>query len=70
MLKNPFSYHRPSDDALPTITATREAFKTLHAHLISLPNCRERSLAITNLEEAAMWAIKGLVMNDEGAVEG
>jgi hypothetical protein len=66
--KNPFSYHKPSEAMLPTIEGAREAFKTMNAHLLSLPPCRERSLAITKLEEAAMWAVKGLVMNDEGAM--
>jgi hypothetical protein len=29
---------------------------------------RERSLAITNLEQVSMWANKGIVMADEGPV--
>ena len=69
MDKNPFDYHKPSDAAMPTVAETREAMKALHAFLLTLPICRERSIAITKLEECSMWAIKGVVMNDDGATK-
>lgn len=61
---NPFGYFKPHDDMLPIIQTTREAYSTVHKHLLSLPASRERSVAITELETSAMWAIKGLVLND------
>jgi hypothetical protein len=65
--ENPFAYFKPADEMLPVIQATREAYATVHRHLLSLPASRERSVAITELETSAMWAIKGLVINDEGS---
>lgn len=63
---NPFDYMKPSEEMLVTIQTTREAYKILYAHLQSLPASRERSVAVTELETSAMWAIKGLVHNDPG----
>jgi len=62
--KNPFGYFKPHEDMLPVIQQTRDAYTVLHKHLLSLPPSRERSVAITELETSAMWAIKGLVLND------
>ena len=50
-----------TDANVPIIEATREAFMKMHDHLLTLRHSRERSLAITKLEESAMWAIKGIV---------
>lgn len=55
---------KPSETMLPKIQVTREAYKVIHAHLLSLPPSRERAVAITELETSAMWAVKGLVFND------
>lgn len=61
---NPFGYFKPHEDALPLIQDVRNAYKALYDHVMTLPPCRERSVAITELETSAMWAIKGLVLND------
>lgn len=66
--KHPFDYHRPNDEQVRQITDVREKCKELHAVLLSLPSTREQSLAITKLEEVSMWANKGIVMADEGAI--
>jgi hypothetical protein len=58
---NPFEYQKPTEAQIPTIETTREAYKVLYAYILSLPECRERSLGITKLEESAHWTIKGLV---------
>jgi hypothetical protein len=68
MPKYPFDYHRPSDTQIKQITTVREGCKTLHETLMELPSNRERSLAITKLEEVSMWANKGIVMFIEGEV--
>lgn len=60
--KNPFDYQRPDEEMVRDITRVREMCKVLHAVLLSvMPACRERSLAIIKLEEASMWANKGIV---------
>lgn len=61
---NPFGYFKPADEMLPLIQETRDAYTAVHKFLMSLPASRERSVAITELETSAMWAIKGLVLND------
>lgn len=66
---NPFGYFKPADAMLPRIQETRDAYTTLHKFLLSLPESRQRSIAITELETSAMWAIKGLVLNDAGSTQ-
>lgn len=61
---NPFGYFKPHDSALPVIQEVRVAYKALYDHVMTLPPSRERAVAITELETSAMWAIKGLVLND------
>lgn len=63
MEKNTFDHHKPSAAETFVIEETREAYKVLQAHLMSLPSTRERSLALTNLEQSAMWCIKSIVLN-------
>lgn len=62
--KNPFGYFKPDASMLKPIQDTRDAYTFLHQFLLAQPASRERSIAITELETSAMWAIKGLVLND------
>ena len=66
--KHPFDYHKPSEVQIIQIAAVRERCKSLHDLILTLPVNRERSLAITNLEQVSMWANKGIIMADEGPV--
>ena len=57
-IENRFSYHAPSSDEVRnTHEIIRNRLRVL-AHSLNgaLPECREKSLAITHLEEAMMWA--------------
>lgn len=65
MIDKPYAYHKPSEDGLITINQLRAHFSDI-AYLIdqACPNSRQKSLAQTKLEEAAMWAIKSVVFND------
>lgn len=64
MLKT-FAYHKPSDDGLEKIQKLREAFSLVYEEITSTcPDSRERSVALTNLETTAMWAVKAVVFND------
>lgn len=67
--KNPFGYFKPSEAMLPKIQEVRDAYTTLHQFLLTLPFSRQNSVAITELETSSMWAIKGLVLNDEGSTQ-
>ena len=66
---NPFGYFKPSEAMLPLIQEVRDGYTVLHKFLLTLPASRQRSVAITELETSAMWAIKGLVLNDEGSTQ-
>lgn len=60
-----YQYHKPSAEGLEKVAKLREAFSTIDDIVQQLaPSSRERSLAITNIEQAAMWAIKAVVVND------
>jgi hypothetical protein len=68
-IDKPFAYHKPSADGLYKITQLRTAFSLVKACIER--NCaesRQRSVAITELETAAMWAIKAVVFNDPRSV--
>jgi hypothetical protein len=68
-IDKPYAYHKPSQKGLYQINQLREAFSEM-AELIkdTCPESRERSVAITNLETTAMWAIKAVVFNDPDSV--
>lgn len=62
--KHPFDYQRPTPEQVERIETVRQALKQAHDTILAtLPPSRERSLAITKLEEASMWANKGVVFN-------
>lgn len=61
---------RPSPEAIRLIEAVREEAKRLGDLLFeAVPDCRERSLAFTHLEETVMWGVKGICLTDPDARE-
>lgn len=70
MLKT-FAYHKPSMEGIEKIAELREAFSRLHQQIMfHAPACRERAVALTELETSAMWAIKAVVYNDPASEIG
>lgn len=63
-IENNFSYHAPKDGQPAKYEAIRAKAKEL-AYLIGnkVPDSREKSLALTNLEQAVMWANAGIARN-------
>lgn len=52
-----FTNHKPTDEGVKLIEQNRSVFKALSRHLINtVPEGREQSLALTNLEQALFWA--------------
>lgn len=56
-----YRYHKPTEAQIKHMDHLREMFSELNQAIIdsSVP-CRERALALTNLEQAAMWANKAI----------
>ena len=56
-LNNRFTYHTPDSEQIPKYQVIRDRALGL-AELINAacPESREKSLAVTNLEQAVMWA--------------
>lgn len=63
--ENNFKYHSPKEGQPEKYTSIREKAKEL-AYLIdeACPNSREKSVAITNLETAVMWANASIARNE------
>lgn len=63
-IENNFTYHTPKDDQPERYQRIREEMKRL-AYLVHelCPDSRERSLALTKLEEASMWANASIARN-------
>lgn len=53
--------HRPTDEEIAVIERLREVAIGLGEHIIEVcPESRERSLAVTNLEQSLMWAVASI----------
>lgn len=64
-LDNNFRYHAPKGDQTERYEALRNKAKEL-AHMIDelCPNSREKSVAMTELETAVMWANASIARNE------
>jgi len=64
-LANSFTYHTVKEGQSERYVALRGRAQTLATEIyMFVPPSRERSLAITKLEEAIMWANKGIACNE------
>lgn len=63
-IEKAFTYHAPHDDQPERYEALRSKAKEL-AYLIDdlCPDSREKSLAMTKLEESSMWANASIARN-------
>ena len=63
-LENTFRYHAPKDDQPARYEALRAKAKELAALILeTVPDSRERSIALNKVEEASMWANAGIARN-------
>jgi hypothetical protein len=64
-IENAFTYHAPKGDQAERYTEIRDKAKELALLLdVRCPNSREKSLALTNLEQAIMWANASIARNE------
>lgn len=63
-IENAFTYHPPKEEQPGKYTDIRKKAKEL-AYMINelVPDSREKSLAMTKLEECVMWANAGIARN-------
>jgi hypothetical protein len=65
MINNNFVYHPPKDGQVEKYAELRDQARRLALRFVShCPASRERSLAITKLEEAIMWANAAIARNE------
>lgn len=63
-IENKFKYHALDGEQIRTIATIREVTTGLAAILNErCPDGREKSLALTKLEECAMWANKSIALS-------
>lgn len=64
-VKRSMTNHTPSAVAIDKIEELRSRAKHLAAEVImSVEPSRERSLALTHLEDSVMWAVKAIVLEE------
>ena len=64
VIENNFSYHRVQEGQAERYERLREEAKELAYSIDALcPNSREKSLAMTKLEESIMWAYASIARN-------
>lgn len=65
VIENNFKYHSPKPGQNEKYEQLRATAKTLAYEIDRLcPNSRERSLALTNLEQSVMWANASIARNE------
>jgi len=66
-IENIFTYHSPNSEQVERYTKIRNEAKslalTLHAYC---PESREKSLALTSLQQVVMWANAAIAINETG----
>ena len=64
-LKKDFTYHPPRTDQIPRYEEILDYARTFAATILKdCPPSRERSLALTSLEEAVFWANASIARNE------
>jgi hypothetical protein len=70
-IDKPYAYHNPSEEGLRKINLLREHFSEGERLIKEIcGQNRQASVAITNNEQTAMWAIKAVVFNDPDSKVG
>lgn len=57
-------YVKPTEEQLEVMQNFRDKYEALFNELKELPSSRGMSLALTKLEESAMWLNKAITKND------
>lgn len=69
-IENIFSYHTPTGNQPQRYEQIRGFARSFAAMLeTNCPDSREKSLAITNLQQAVMWANASIAINENGELK-
>ena len=69
-LDRTFTYHKPVGDQQERYQRIRDKAKELAKVLThDCPDSRERSVALTNLQQAVMWANASIAINEQSEPE-
>lgn len=61
-----FSYHKPPDNLIPIYNSIRDRAKEFALYINQMcPESREKSLAITSLQQTVMWANAAIAIYDK-----
>ena len=64
-LDNTYKHHEPKNDQVARYQNIRDYGKVLSGLVMAeVPESRERSLALTKIDEAVMWANAGIARNE------
>lgn len=65
-IDNIFTYHKPFGSQPSRYEQIRETAKELAAMILdACPESREKSLALTNVQQAVMWANASIAINEK-----
>ena len=65
MPRKTYCYHKPSEAGANKLALMRRIFNELHETIENLiPESRERSIALTQLETTAKWVMDAIILND------
>ena len=68
-LKNVFTYHAPLSGQPERYVALRESARAFAELIVeSTPASREQSVALTNVQQAVMWANAAIAINEKESV--
>jgi hypothetical protein len=60
-----FTYHAPTPPKIEKMVGIRGLAHSMAEQILAqVPECRERSLALTKLEEAVMWSNAGIARRE------
>lgn len=62
-IEHNYTYHAPTEDKIDKHTGVRQAYKALAKFVNNLEDSREKSLALTALEESCAWAQASIARN-------
>ena len=66
-IRNNFTYHPPKGDQVDRYKEIRDTALNYVINLCArCPHSRERSLALTKIEESVMWAHAAIARNEKG----